>query len=248
MVIGHRGGADLAPENTLAAFRNALEVGADAIELDVRLTRDRRVAVIHDRHLDRTTTGTGVIGTFTLEEVKRVDAGSWFGEEYAGERIPALEEVFEAVPADFPVYVEMKARGPGALPLANGVIGIIRRFERWESTMVASFNPLPISYLRLVDSRIVRGYIWSHKHAMPLRRRWLEPLAAPQWLAPDRGTLTSQLLAGAHAQGKLVAAWDMDGGPDMDSMGRMGLDGVVTNRPDVMVEQRTKLVSQRDPG
>ena len=248
MVIAHRGGSDLAPENTLAAFRNALDLGADAIELDVRLTRDRRLAVFHDRRLERTTMGSGVIGTFTMEELKRLDAGSWYGPEYAGEGVPSLEEVFEALPEDFPIYVEMKARGPNGLSLASAVAGVIRRYDRWESSMVASFNPISIIYLRLAHSRIVRGYIWSHKHVLPLRARWLEPLAAPRWLAPDRGTLTPRLLARAHAQGKLVAAWDMDGGPDMDSMSRMVLDAVITDRPDIMVAQRHGLVRERSRG
>ena len=248
MVIAHRGGSDLAPENTLAAFRTAVEVGADAIELDVRLTKDRKLAVFHDRWLDRTTNGSGIIGTFTMEELKRLDAGLWYGRKFAGERVPSLEEVFEAMPEDFPVYVEVKARGPNGLSLAGAVAGVIRRYERWDSTVVASFNPLAVIYLRLAYSRIVRGYIWSRKHLLPLRARWFEPLAAPHWLAPDRGTLTPRLLARAHAQGKLVAAWDMDGGPDMDSMSRMGLDAVITDRPDLMVEQRHGLVREHSRG
>ena len=90
LVVAHRGGAGLAPENTLAAFRMALEVGADAIELDVRLTRDGRVAVIHDRTVDRTTGGRGPVGSYTLAELKALDAGSWFGPQYLGERVPTL--------------------------------------------------------------------------------------------------------------------------------------------------------------
>ena len=95
---------------------------------------------MHDRSLDRTTTGSGIVGTHTLKHLKSLDAGSWFGSHFEGERIPALDEVFEELPADFPIYVEIKARGPGAWPLTRRVVDIIRSYERFESTMVASFN------------------------------------------------------------------------------------------------------------
>jgi glycerophosphoryl diester phosphodiesterase len=238
MVIAHRGGSDLAPENTLAAFRNAVEVGADAIELDVRLTKDRRVAVFHDRRIDRTTTGSGTIGTLTMEELKNLDAGSWYGREYAGERVPSLEDVFEAVPEDFPVYVEMKARGPNGFSLASAVVDVVRRCRRWDSTMVASFNPWCTLWVRASESRIVRGYIWAQRHPLPLRARWLGPLVDAQWLAPDRDTFSPGLLRRSHSRGKRVAALDTDVGRDMGRLKELGLDGVVTDDPVALVRGR----------
>ena len=245
LVVAHRGGAGLAPENTLAAFRMALEVGADAIELDVRLTRDGRVAVIHDRTVDRTTGGRGPVGSYTLAELKALDAGSWFGPQYLGERVPTLEEVFDAVPGDFPVYVEMKARGPGAWPLVKSVAGIIRGRGRWDGTMVASFNPVPMALLRAMEPRIVRGYIWSSHHPLPLRARWMCPLVNPHWFAPDRGSLDTGWLARFHAQGKRVAAWDLDVGADMRELREMGLDAAVTDRPDILARQKSGLLQER---
>ena len=118
-MVAHRGASGLAPENTLAAFRKALEVGADAFELDVRLTRDGRAVVMHDRRVDRTTTGRGLVGTHTLEELKSLDAGSWYGAEFAGEEVPTLEEVFDTFPQELPIYVELKAKGPGIYRLAE---------------------------------------------------------------------------------------------------------------------------------
>ena len=237
-MVAHRGGAGLAPENTLAAFRRALAVGADAIELDVRLTRDRHVVVIHDRNLERTTTGHGPVGAHTLKDMKRLDAGSWYGPQFSGEQVPALIEVFEALPLHFPVYVEIKARGPGAAPLAMGVINIIRRYGRWESTMVASFNPLAMAFVRATEPRIIRGYIWSGRHPLPLRARWLSPMVQPHWLAPDRRTLTPELLSRFHSQGKPVAAWDLDVCTDMRRLGEIGLDAAVTDHPESLVRQK----------
>ena len=239
LVIAHRGGSALAPENTMAAFLTVVELGADGIELDVRLTKDHQVVVMHDRRLDRTTTGSGIVGTHTLKHLKSLDAGSWFGSQFQGERIPTLDEVFEELPDDFPIYVEMKARGPGAWPLTSRVVNIIRNHKRFESTMVASFNSAAVGLLRLFDGRIIRGYIWSGRHPLPLRARWFSPLANPHWLAPDWGTLTPELLARFHGQGMPVAAWDVDVGVDMRRLTEMRVDAVVTDHPDVLLVQRS---------
>ena len=239
LVIAHRGASGLAPENTLAAFHKTLEVGADGIELDVRLTRDGRVVVIHDRRLERTTEGKGPVGTYTLAELKSLDAGSWFGPEFSDERVHTLDEVFDVMPPELLIYVELKARGHGAWPLAKKVLNIIRRYDRWEATLVASFNPVAMALLRVAEPRIIRGYIWSRYHPLPLRARWFSPLVKPHWLAPDRGSITPALLDRFHAQGKPVAAWDVDTGTDMNDVIKMGVDAVVTDHPEVFAGQRS---------
>ena len=244
LVIAHRGGSGMAPENTMAAFHKAMEVGADAIELDVRLTRDGRVMVIHDRRVDRTTTGMGPVGTYTLGELKSLDAGSWYGSQFEGERLPTLEEVFEVLPDEFPIYVELKARGPGAWPLVRAVVKLIRDHERYVSTMVASFNPIALVFLRAIEPRIIRGYIWSAGHPLPMRARWLNPLVDPHWLAPGRHTLTRKIVSRFHAQGKPVAAWDLDAGDDMEELKKMGLDAVVTDHPAVLVRQKFGMIKE----
>ena len=238
MVVAHRGGGGLAPENTMAAFHLALKVGADAIELDVRLTRDGHVVVFHDRWVHRTTTGTGTVGSHTLGELRSLDAGAWYGPEFHGERIPTLEEVFGTLPVNLPIYVEMKARGHGAWPLVKKVAALVRRHRRWDSTLVASFNPIAMAFLRAQEPRIVRGYISSSGHPLPLRARWLSPLVNPHWYAPDRRTLTPGLLARFHAQGKSVAGSDLDAGTDMSQLKQIGLDAVVSDHPEALVRQK----------
>jgi len=198
--------------------------------------------VMHDRRLNRTTTGRGTVGSYTLKDLKTLDAGSWFNNTYKAESIPTLEEVFRQVPADFLVYVEMKVSGVGAWSLASGIAKLVEKYKRWESTMVASFNSLAVRFLRIIDSRVIRGYIWSSKHPFPIRRRWLVPMAQPYWLAPDRGTLTSELLHKLQMQGYPVAAWDLDAGIDLRQLMEMKLDGAVTDHPEVLVEQRSKLL------
>ena len=173
--------------------------------------------------------------------MKRLDAGSWFGPQFKGERIPTLEEAFEALPKQLLVHVDLKARSPRGLRLAVKVAQIIRRHSRWESTLVGSFNPIATRALRSVAPRVLRGYTWSRKHPLPLRARWFSPLVRPDWLTPDRGTFTVEPLQSFHRQGKLVLAWDLDAGSEMEQLKEMRLDAVVTDRPDVLVRQGTKV-------
>ncbi len=238
LVIAHRGGSGVAPENTLEAFRRAIDAGADAIELDVRLTRDGHLAVIHDRRVDRTTSGTGVIGRLTLAEIKELDAGSWFGAGFKSARVPTLDEVFEEIPRSFPVNVELKVRNHIVSPLVSAVVETALRHRRLESTTVASFNPLALRLLRRLEPRIRRGYLWSARHPLPLRARWLSPLADPHWMGPALHTFTPEFLRRFHSQGKPVLARDADVGTDLERLGNMGLDGVIADDPEVFVRQR----------
>ncbi len=246
LIIAHRGASSQAPENTMSTFKAAVEAGADAVELDVRLSKDQQVVIMHDRRVDRTTTGVGTVGSHTLEDLKALDAGSWFGRDYTSEQVPTLEEVFQQMPQGYPIYVEMKAGGFGAWRLAQEVARQISAHQRWESAMVASFNPLAARFLQAINNRIVRGYIWSGKHPFPLRRRWLVPMANPYWMAPDRGTLNPGLLRKLHVHGHPVAAWDMDASRDLSELMGMGLDGVVTDHPDVLAEKRRQLLQNRN--
>ncbi|MFN2146831.1 MAG: glycerophosphodiester phosphodiesterase, partial [Anaerolineales bacterium] len=111
LVIAHRGASAFAPENTLSAFTLAVKQGADAIELDAKLTADGRVVVYHDLTLDRTTSGKGKLAEKSLAELKRLDAGSFMGQEFRGERIPTLDEVFETVGDTLLINVELTNYG-----------------------------------------------------------------------------------------------------------------------------------------
>ena len=218
LIIAHRGDSNAAPENTLEGFRRALVAGADGV--------------------DRTTTGKGPIGTFTLAEVKQLDAGSWFAPAFKSARVPTLGEVFEELPPSFLVNVELKVRGTGLQSLVSRVVDVIRRHHRWKSTLVASFNPLALAILRAIEPKIARGYVWNRRHPLPLSARWAFPLVAPQWMDPDRDTFTPEVLRRSHARGLPVLAWDLDAGTDLKNAAEMELDAVVTDRLDMWLKQR----------
>ena len=239
LIIAHRGDVEAAPENTLEAFQLAVANGADGVELDVRLTKDKKVAVLHDRHVDRTTSGHGPVGAFTVNELKALDAGSWFDPTFKTSHVPTLDEVFELLPPPFLVDIELKVRGWGVHSLASEVVAVIKRFDRLQSTMVASFNPMALFAVKSMEPRIQRGYIWSAHHPLPIRDRWLSPLAKADWMAPDLRTTTPSLLRHFHQQGKPVLAWDLDVHQTLHPLDGIRLDALVTNSLRTLVSQRT---------
>ena len=238
LIIAHRGDVCAAPENTMPAFENACLAGADGIELDVRLTKDHRLVVIHDRTLNRTTNGRGMVDHYTLDELKRLDAGSWFSRSFTGEPPPTLEQVFDAMPPDFLINVEMKVVIKGMKLIAQIVADILRRHRRWDSTLVASFNPVALYHLRQIDPRISRGYIWSRHHPYPIRARWLSPLADADWYDPAQDTYDRNTHRKLQRAGRRLLAWDSDLGNDLKAITDAGVDGVVTDNLGLLIRQK----------
>ena len=244
LIIAHRGDLSTAPENTLAAFQRAWDAGADGVELDVRITKDGQLVVFHDRTLERTSNGLGPVGNFTLAEIRSLDVGSWFGPAFKGETAPTLDEVFETLPHDYLINVEMKVIFKGMKQIAHLVVETIARHARWASTLVASFNPLALYQLRRLEPRISRGYIWSKRHPYPIRARWLSPLVHAQWYDPANDSYNLKLHRRARRQGRRVLAWDLDFDCDLEAMASVRLDAAVTNRLASMVGQKRALAHQ----
>jgi len=146
--VAHRGASMEAPENTLAAFKRAIEIGADALELDVRLTADGRLAVVHDDKVARTTGARGRVSAMTLDELKSLDAGRWFGRAFAGERIPSLDEVCRLARGRVGLFVEVKKPGARAAEAVEKVSEALSKFDG--GIVVQSFDA---SFVRLYKKR-----------------------------------------------------------------------------------------------
>lgn len=241
LIIAHRGDVTNAPENTIPAFKKALELGADGIELDVRLTREGKLVVFHDRCLDRTSNGKGPVNHWTQDQVRSLDAGSWFSPEFQGERPPTLDEVFEFLPADFLINVEMKVIMKGMRLIAHQVAEVIRRHARWNSTLVASFNPISLWELKKIEPRITRGYIWSRRHPFPIRSRIFSPLLRADWYDPANDSYNPRLHRRFHSGGARVLAWDLDFDRDMQQMAALRLDAVVTDSLQEMLKRKEEV-------
>ena len=241
LIIAHRGDVANAPENTLPAFRSAYEQGADGIELDVRLTRDQRLVVFHDRGLKRIGKRRGLVTNASFDEMRDLDVGDWFGPEFRGEPAPTLDEVFELLPSNYLINVEMKAVIDGMRTIAHRVADVIRRHQRWASTLVASFNPISLWELRKIEPRIMRGYIWSRRHPPPIRSRCFSPLVQAQWYDPAKDSYNPRLMRRMRARGVRTLAWDLDFDCDLALMAEARLDAAVTDNLGVLLRQRESL-------
>ena len=242
--LRHRGHRSVAPENTLSAFQGALAAGADGIELDVRLTRDGQLVVFHDRRLDRTSNGHGLVDHYTLAHIRSLDVGSWFSHQFKGEAAPTLDQVFEALPHDYLINVEMKVIIRRMKMIAHRVAETIRRHQRWESTLVASFNPIALFHLRRIEPQIARGYIFSRDHPYPIRSRWFAPLVKAHWYDPANNTYDPALHGKFQRKGSRVLAWDLDFGRDLERMASLRLEAVVTDDLTLMVQRKQELASR----
>jgi len=177
--FGHRGAPKVAPENTLASFQKAREMGADGVELDVMLCADGEVVVSHDFSVDRTTDGQGRVQDLPLADLKALDAGSWFGAEFRGERMPTLLEVVQWAGDDLLLNIELKNLGIGTEGLESKVIAIVREHKLEQRVVLSSFNPLVLRRIRQLAPTLHTGLLYSGDLPLCLRRAWLRPLARP---------------------------------------------------------------------
>ncbi len=217
--IGHRGASRAFPENTLAAFRAACDAGADMCELDVQLSRDGAVVVIHDDTVDRTTNGRGAVAELTLAELKSLDAGR-------GERIPTLEEVFATTAGRCGLNVELKIPG-----LEPQVAEIMRKYDAIETSMVSSFDWGALEAMRTIAPEIRAGVLAEKKP-----ERMLEAAARLHAYAvnPRFDLATPDFCIAAHARGFKVLVWTVDRPEQMRALIDAGVDGIMTNYPDRM--------------
>jgi glycerophosphoryl diester phosphodiesterase len=237
-IIAHRGYRARYPENTLIAFEAAVDVEVDMIELDVMLSKDRKMVVIHDADLGRTTNGRGTVGSHTLEEIKQLDAGSWFDARFARERLPTLEEVLELVNGRIALNIEIKrsAYEPHHPPDAveRQVVDLVRRKGGMDSVLVSSFEWRALeNMVKMVDRpaiALLSRYPDEDHHLETCRK-----LGAFSW-HPSYLAVKEEHVREMHDAGMLVFPYNADTPEDIQHMLNMGVDGVITSDPLLMKE------------
>ena len=228
LVMAHRGNSAYAPENTLVAFEQALALGADGCECDVHATADGEVVVIHDATVDRTTDGRGAVGELTLAQVRALDAGSWKGAEFAGERVPLLAEVLDAHIGRGMLYVEIKDYG-----CTEQAIEVIERCNGEEWASLCSF-----SYDVCVEARKLRpdlavALIYSGG-GNPKSADELVGLALAgnlQALSITHGDVTPELVVKCRQRGVGLWVWTVDDEIRLAELERMRVGNIVSNDP-----------------
>jgi glycerophosphoryl diester phosphodiesterase len=234
--FAHRGASDAAPANTLAAFRLAAEMSADGVELDVQLARDGEVVVIHDFNVDRTTDGQGAVRQMTLAQLKELDAGSWFGPAYAGERIPTLQEVFDAVGHRLLINVEIKSLPGLNWGIEAEAVRLIEDNNLVHRVIVSSFNPLSLRKVKRLNHNIPTALLYAPDMPFFLRRAWLSPLAPHEFRHPHHAMVDERFMARMRQKGYRVNVWTVNEPTEMRRLLTLGVDGIITGRPDLLAE------------
>jgi len=230
LVIAHRGASLQAPENTIAAFRLAADLGADAIEMDAKLTADDRVVLHHDLRLERTTNGTGRVSSWDLNELKRLDAGLKFDISFGNERIPTLEEVIETVGDRLLLNIELTNYASPFDALPDIVVQIIRKYGIQGRVLISSFNPKALLRVRKIEPEIGCGLLI--KSTEPRWLRWLLRIfVAHDAVHPSFDILGQKEMEEYRRRAKRVFVWTVNLHDNVVEMLRLGVDGIITDDP-----------------
>jgi glycerophosphoryl diester phosphodiesterase len=240
LAIAHRGASGHAPENTFAAFRKALAMGAGFIETDLQLSRDARLVAIHDATVNRTTNGQGAVHDLTLAELRRLDAGSWFGSEFAGERIPTIEEILDfAKKHDMVFYLELKPSGSWGGE--HALISALRESGEIARTVVISFDPPILANVRKIEPTVMTGLLFDGQISDPLAKA--VEIGARQ-LAVRGSLVTPRLLKEARQRDLQVVCWTVNHPAHMRLLLEAGVDGIISDYPDRLLD----LTRRKDGG
>ncbi|MDE5772221.1 MAG: glycerophosphoryl diester phosphodiesterase membrane domain-containing protein [Ruminococcus sp.] len=231
-VTAHRGFSYIAPENTLYAFESAVETGADYIELDVQLTADKQLVVFHDKTIDRTTDGKGELSKYTYDELQEFSAGSWYGKngEFDDAKIMLFSDVLETVGNDIMLNIEIKNHG-NVKETAEKTVELIEEYNIEKSCYVTSFSYSALKTVKKLNPKIKTGLIANVASSTSFSQLKYIDAVSLNYIFVNQSIVNM-----AHQNGKRVFVWTVDRPSDMKHMIAMGVDNIITNRPDRTLE------------
>lgn len=229
LIIGHRGSPAHAPENTLASFEMAAIQGADAIEFDVKLSADGKVIILHDATVNRTTNGKGKVNRLPLSALQKLDAGSWFSDQFAGERVPTLESVCATFGQRLYLNIELTNYVTPFDALVVNVVNTVKNYRLQERVLFSSFFPHNLALAqRLLPETPCALLTWPG-----WKGRWMIPVALRSrryWaIHPHISQVTPALVQRVHAAGKRIHVWTVNEESDMRRMADWGVDAIFTD-------------------
>jgi glycerophosphoryl diester phosphodiesterase len=248
MVIAHQGGEQLRPSNTLPAFAHATELGVDVLEMDIHASQDGVLVAMHDATVDRTTDGNGRLQDLTLAQIKELDAGYYWTDDdgqtypYRGQGItvPTLEEIFVAFP-QMPMNIEIKQREPS---IVQDVCDLLDQYRRRQSVLIASFHPETMVEFRekcpgvatsMTEPEIRRFFILNTLFLSHLFNPPGEAFQVPEY-SGNLHVVTNRFVRGGHNQNVATHVWTINDPADMQRFIDLGVDGIITDRPDLLLE------------
>ncbi|PAV31676.1 hypothetical protein CIL05_00875 [Virgibacillus profundi] len=238
-IFAHRGSAGTHPENTMAAFKEAERIGADGIELDVHLTKDNQIAVIHDKTVDRTTNGTGDVGIHTLEELKKLDAGSHYAKKFNEETIPALTDVFSWMQGNtLELNIELKNVTVDYPGFEERLLEEIQRFELKDRIIFSSFNHDSLKKINELDSEIECAILYLEKLYKPWE--YAKTLGA-KGLHPHHPNTSEDMVKEAQRQGFPVRVYTINDEKVLEKFIRAGCEAIITDYPEKALQIRKRI-------
>ena len=232
-IFAHRGYSSKYPENTMTAFRKALEVRADGIELDARLTADGHLVVMHDKSVDRTTNGHGVVRDLPLAEIRALDAGIKFGAAFENERVPLLEEVFAELGGKMLINVELCNYEEGDdRMLSNKVCDLIEKYKLTESVILSSFRFNNLVYCKDRNPNLSCGLLAKPGILGFFSRGFLTHSVSVDALHPHIKDASAALVRREQLCGRKVRVWTVDDLEEIRKLMEIGVDAVFTNDPE----------------
>lgn len=232
--IAHRGAAGTRPELTAVAFERAIELGAQMIELDVQLTDDDRLVVLHDRELGRTVPGSGAVRERRLAELQRLDAGSWFGSAYAGERVLSLDEVLDLTLGRVGLNVEIKSPDEDWQATADVLVRLLADEGATATTIVSSFDMGALRAVRAVSGAVRIGVLWHHTDVEPAFRHAAE--LGAEAIHPHHQLMNPDLVRTARREGLAVNTWTVNTVERMRALADLGVDGIISDFPELFAQ------------
>lgn len=234
VIYAHRGASGSAPENTMAAFRRAVSMGSHGIECDVQMTKDDKLIICHDELLDRTSNGKGFIKDKSYEEIRSLDAGSWFSKEYAGEKIPLLEELLELVKSSgIYINIELKTGIIQYNGIEDKVVNMVKSYGLLDKTIFSSFNHYSIFEVKDKCPDAYTGALYMEGLYEPWR--YLEAIkcdcAHPFYMAAQ-----PIITEGLVQHGYTINTFTVDDSNTARNLVKSGVEGIITNHPERMLE------------
>ncbi|MBL8049815.1 MAG: hypothetical protein JNM46_01210 [Anaerolineales bacterium] len=236
IILAHRGDLAHAPENTIPSFSQAIQKGADGVELDAKLTADGHVIVIHDATVDRTTNGKGKVASFGLDEIRKLDAGTWFDSKFSGTQVPLLEEVFETVGKDKLINIELTNYSTPKDGLTRKVCELIKKHNNQEQIIFSSFFASNLKIAMQILPEVPRGLL-----AMPgLIGLWARSFGFMfgeyQALHPHISNASKEQIQRAHRLKRRVHVWTANTPEEITRLRDWGVDGIFTDDPATAVQ------------
>jgi len=235
-IIAHRGGGAVKPENTLAAFKNAVELGADGVEFDVQLTKDGEVVVIHDELIDRTMSGSGLVKDYTLAELRQMSAGEFFSPDFKDEKIPTLAEVLELVKDLEVINIELKNFLPYP-ELEEKVLKLVDEFGVRDQVIISSFNHYSLQKLKKLQPEIKTGALMAAKIINPSDyafKRGFDALHL-HFLTADQ-----EVIDKTHFMGMQLNVYTVNFSESVEDLLEKGVDMIMTDDVEMALELRDK--------